>query len=375
MKVLTLLIVVTLCAFVRCDIFQCGEIKYSNCWNPKSYQLGEKCWTCDLKNVTDDASLITLNGEQNDKDEKKAPVNVGIVNFNGGSFTKMPVIAQEHFDSPVTKVRLSKTTTKVINAEFFTNNRNLRLLEFWLNKGLSVEGLAFQNCSSLVSLLFFRNHLGPIPLDAFYGMQQLLSLELWDEELTVIEPVWFRDLQNLKVLNLNDNYFKEIPEKAFDSLPELEQLYLGGNKIESISQRMFQHNDKLQKLNLKDNQIKKIQENSFQHLNQLTQLNLRSNICINETFENESLTEIAESLTSCYPITCIVPNITNGFVIKTEDNSTISPGDSIEELTPVKVRCDSTFLLFHDKANQTENSCLASGWQDKEWPKCQSQYL
>ena len=295
MKVFTLLILVTLCAFVCCDSIKCGEVQNSNsCWNPKTNQYNEKCGYCNLFRITVNESLITVNAELSNSD-----VNVGFVHFIEGKFTKMPVIAQEHFNSSVTQVRLTKTNTIVINAEFFANNRQLRALEFVHNEGLSVEGLAFQNCSSLVSLDFYRNNLTTIPLDAFHGMQQLLILVLSNEELTVIEPVWFQDLQNLKLLTLGWNYFQEIPEKAFDSLPELEKLNLNGNRIESISQRMFQHNVKLQKLNLEYNRIKKIQVNSFQHLSQLTQLNLRRNICIEEEFKNESSTVIAEGLTSC----------------------------------------------------------------------------
>ena len=286
----------------------------------------------------------------------------------------MPIIAQERFSALVMEVTLTRTETKVINAEFFSNNKDLTVLEIVENEGLSVEGLAFENCSSLVSLHFDHNNLRTIPLDAFHGMQQLLKLDLNVEGLTVIEPVWFQDLMNLKVLDLDGNQLEEIPDEAFDSLPELERLYLSENKIESVSGRMFQNNVKLTTLKIRENQIKKIQADSFQQLS-LSQLDLRSNVCINETFVDQNSTVIAEGLMACVPITCIVPNITNGFVISTEDNSTISPGDIIEDLTPVKVRCDATFLLFHDKANQTENSCLASGWQDPEWPTCQSQFL
>lgn len=392
MKELTLLLCVCLCAAVRGSI-KCSYVVHLNsCWNPTTYERDVQCFTCSLPQRSVFTSPITVFGiflkliptrkpwnvqkinifPYTDKDYRRENVCVDILSFHKSSVTKMPVIIEELFNSTVTEVRLIDTDTKVINAEFFGDNINLRTLEIAENEGLTLEGLAFANCSSLVSLHFDNNNLESLPFDAFHGMQQLVRLDLWTEGLTVLEPVWFKDLVSLKVLDLRENQLQEIPEEAFDALLELERLYLSKNKIEFITGRIFKHNVKLQTLKLSQNMIKKIQVDSFQQLSNLKWLELMGNNCTNNTFTDQNFTEIAEGLTPCYPITCIIPVIPNGFVITVEDNSTILPGDSIEELMPVKVRCNSTFLLFHDKANQTENACLASGWQDPEWPQCKS---
>ena len=75
------------------------------------------------------------------------------------------------------------------------------------------------------------------------------------------------------------------------------------------------------------------------------------------------------------PVTaCIIPQIPNGFIISIEDDALQTVGDSSDEFMPVKVVCNNTYQLFHERANQSENICFELKWQH-QWAQCLSKLL
>ena len=136
---------------------------------------------------------------------------------------------------------------------------------------------------------------------------------------------------------------------------------------------MFQNYKQLGKLYLENNHIKSIESGTFNHLTKLTRLNLVNNECINKEFRNETTVEITKALTECLPTSCLIPTIPNGFVYSLEDNSTQTPGDNVESFESVKVSCNKSYTMFHEKEKQTPNTCLNDVWKESKWPECDSE--
>ena len=376
----TLLGFLRLIVAVRGNDVNCDEIVYGKfCWNSDTHSV-TNCWRCVIKNkyISTNDDSTTISG----KLANGSHVNVEYVEFEGGIITKMPPLLQKTTKRQITQIELTTTKIIVLKSEFFMNWTNLKYFAISRNENikysdhnkLSVEGFAFTNCTSLEYLLFYKNNLQSIPFDAFFGLNRLIGLDLWDEKLTVWHSEWLQDLVNLEILNLSENQLQKIPDEALDTLVNLKKLSLYFNRIEIITRSMFQYNDQLELLDLRQNLLKSIQIGTFQHLSKLIWLKLDNNSCINRIFIYRTPAEIAEALILCYPTTCLIPAILNGFVISTTDNSTQIIGDSIKNLNSVKVVCNSTYQMFYDKANQTANRCVEQEWKKEQWPQCHSKY-
>ena len=376
-KWIRLLIGLLLMVLVRGREMRCDQMySVDQCWSPDTYNDDRNCLYC----------LITgqriLTGERItiftlifDKRGNRVDLKMDYVEFYGGVIKKMPQLVQKNLSQPIEGVKLRMTRTEVLNEEFFGSScRYWKDFKSSYNNELSVEGSAFKNCRNLEHLYLTDNQLQSLPFDAFFGLSRLIRLDLWSEGLTVWHLKWSQDLVNLEVLDLRWNKLQEIPEEALDTLIKLKKLTLTGNEIDTITKRMFQHNQQLELLDLSLNKIKRIQLGSFQHLSALNALNLEGNNCTNAEFIKKTSVKIAEGLTSCYPTkltTCLIPDIQNGFVISTDDNSTQIVGDSVENFESVKVVCHPTYQLFHDKSKPTAIGCFEQKWQD-QWPQCHS---
>ena len=378
---LKLLVFLCLMVAVCSKEVYCDEVAFGKfCWNSESHLDDKHCWNCVIKskNISTNDDSITIVGTL----ANGSHVNVECVEFVGGIITKIPVMLQKATNRQITQVELAPDKVTVLNAKFFGHCVSLKYFACFKNENLeaeehiklSVEGSAFKNCTNLEYLLFYQNYLGTIPFDAFFGLNQLIGLDLWDEKLIVWHSEWFQDLVNLEILNLSMNQLKQIPDEALDKLINLKKLSLYFNKIEKITRNMFQHNNQLELLDLRQNQIKFIQIGSFQHLSKLTWLKLGYNSCTNRSFLHRTPAEIATALILCYPTICLIPAIPNGFVISTADNSTQMIGDSMKNLDSVKVVCNPTYQMFHNKANQTANRCVDQEWKEQQWPQCHSEY-
>ena len=301
----------------------CDEVIYRNiCWNTSTRTADNGCWLCEM-----------LNSYMSSPETKQLAGNIyyhlEMVEIYGSGVARLPELTQLFQNSKhvIQQVILIQTYTSVLNAEFFGNN--CRNLKYFMSDNiylLSVEGSAFKNCTSLENLSFNAYSIRSIPFDAFFALHRLIRLEIRDGSLTVWHPEWFQDLMNLEELDLRHNQLQEIPEEAFVRLTKLKKLNLMRNEVKTITKKMFELNSQLEVLNLEHNWIKNIQVGSFQNLQKIVKLYLWQNICTNNTFLHKTSTDIAEGLTSCYPTACIIPVIPNGFVIRTEDNSTQTPG-------------------------------------------------
>ena len=364
---------------VRGREMRCDEMYSVNqCWSPDTYNDDQNCLYCLITDQRMSTSeRITIFTPIFDNRGNRVDLKMDFVEFYGGSIRKMPQLVQKNLSQPIEGVKLRMTRTKVLSEEFFGSScSDLKDFKSSINNELSVEGSAFKNCRNLEHLYLTDNQLQSLPFDAFFGLSRLIRLDLWSEGLTVWHSKWSQDLVNLEVLDLRWNKLQEIPEEALDTLIKLKKLTLTGNDIDTITKRMFQNNPKLQSLDLSLNKIKRIQMGSFQHLSALIALNFEGNNCTNAEFVKETSIKIAEGLTSCYPTkltTCLIPDIPNGFVISTDDNSTQIVGDFIENFESVEVVCQPTYQLFHDKAKPTAIGCFEQKWQD-QWPQCLSEY-
>ena len=365
---LLLLIVTTSGREIECD----SVVYEKYCWNSQALDVVD-CWSCFLvkQHITKNDEILTISP----KLANGTDVDVEHVSFFGGDIFKMPRVIQNTTNQQISQVALWSTSTRVLNAQYFENAAEelKHLWSYWSND-LFVEASTFQNCAKLENLNlrghFFSRNFSIAP-DAFLGLHKLIRLDLSGNELALINENWFFDLANLEVLNLNVSQLEEIPDTAFDNLRKLKKLYLDENKIEMVTRRMFHNNKQLQLIHLDENQIKVIQSGTFAQFNKLTELILSGNICIDETFLNKSSEEISAGLTACLPTLCVVPVISNGYVISTKDNVTQTTGESLEKFRAVKVVCNPNFLLFHEKETQRISICTKDDWTSQEWPKCE----
>ena len=352
---------------------ECDVVEYEKyCWNAQSLGL-VKCWSCAIRNqqITENGETLTISP----KFANGTDVDVEHVVFDGVGITKMPIVIHKTTNQQIPQVVLWQTNTPVLNAQFFENAAE-ELKHFWclFSNNWTVEAFTFQNCNILENVNLRGNWISKIlsiAPDAFLGLHKLIMLDLSGNDLSLINKNWFFDLGNLELLDLSWNQLEEIPDTAFDNLHKLKNLELDNNKIEIVTRRMFHSNQQLQLIYLNDNQIKVIQSGTFAHFNKLTELYLSANICIDDTFINKNSEEISAGLTACFPAICMIPVISNGYVINTKDNATQPTGESIEKFKSVKVVCNPNFLLFHEKETQRVRICTKDDWTSQEWPKCE----
>ena len=346
---------------------ECYDIHYTYCLN--SQTLGwDNCWACEIRyeKINNNDLIFILPKHRNGTDAE-----VEFMTFIASNVTKLPKIFHKKTYDQFLKVRLWGTKTRVLNSQFFGKAAQ-HLIDFqsYENYNLSVEASAFRNCAALERLDLYGNEILSIPPDAFLGLHKLIRLDLDYNKLTEINENWFVELANLEVLNLSVNQLVEIADTAFDKLHKLQELNLNKNKIEIVTGRMFKNNQQLQKISLYKNQIKVIQPGTFAHLSKLSKLNLDDNDCINTTFIKKNSEEISAALTACSSL-CVIPQIPNGYIVNAKNNVTQTVGESLETFDSVKVVCNFSFLLFHEKETQQINVCTENDWTRQDWPKCE----
>ena len=336
------------------------------CWNSPTHDF-VVCWGCTIYNQ----QISELEVSIAPKHRNGTDFDVELVLFSGGDLTKMPKVIHKNTEKQIFNVGLRRTNNRVLNAQFFGNGaQHLVNFQSQYNDILSVEASAFRNCAALEALGLDDNGISTISSDAFRGLHKLVWLNLDSNKLTAINENLFDDLGNLEVLNLSKNQLTEITDTAFKNLPKLKKLLLDHNKVEIVTRRMFQHNLKLQEIYLQYNQLRVIQSRSFAHLGKLSWLYLHKNKCTNNDFQDTNPEEILAALAGCLPTICLIPLIPNGYIVSAEDNAPQTVGDSSEEYKPVKVVCLPSFLLFHDKETQPNNSCVDDNWTNEKWPEC-----
>ena len=324
---LRLLIFLPLLAAVRGRDVKCDDIEYMRyCWNSFTDVDNGFCWFSVVKDkaITED-QILSISG----KFFRGILLNVEIVEFRGGSISKMPKLLQKSTSEEILQADLWRTNTTVVNSQFFENSgRNFSVFGILKNKNLIVESSAFQNWTRLEYLCLGDNKLPSIPLDAFLGLNKLIWLDLSSNRLEAIHSEWFQSLNNLNELNLSRNQFKQVPVGAFDKLTKLRRLDLRNNKIRTIKNEVFQQTTMMEKISLSENRVKEIQIDTFKHLSRLTYLNLEDNDCINSEFIMKSSGEIAQGLTPCYS-TMLAPYqlLSNEQLANTEDNGDYSYED------------------------------------------------
>lgn len=358
-----------LCVAVQGSELECDVVNYVNfCWQSETQHSDRGCWHCQIKSPQINTNeTLRISG----KLKNGTDVNVEHIIFFRSTITKIPNLVQKLTNQQIVDVNFFELGPTKLNSQLFEDYCEPLKAVVYTRNYSPVEGSAFQNCTNLEKLNLGFNQLSSIPFDAFYGLHKLIQLNLEENNLKEINPKWFEHLENLQNFNLNNNYLEEIPNGVFNKLTKLKTLELNDNSLISIRWKMFEQNTFLETISIYGNRIQRIEQNSFRHLSELTMLDLRYNTCINMVFKNETIAEIADALTPCKQ-SCIIPAIQNGNVRSVEDDSVQTPGDSLENSNSVKVYCNHSFQLFHDKANHTANKCLKD-WEDPEWPTCQSE--
>ena len=350
---------------------ECDYARYSKfCWSSQTQNFKKNCWFCRVLNTKiSKTANLTISGDRGNVSH----ADFEYVRFVGGSITKMPLVLLKKTNAEILQVTLFSTKTKVLDTQFFEHSsKSLKYFGCSKNNDLSVGYDAFRNWTSLEVLILSDNKLKDISPTAALGLSKLNRLDLETNSLGKLLPEWFFDLLSLEQLNLSDNLLANVPNDIFSTLTMLRILHLEENQIKAIRRRMFHHNKQLESLFLGDNIIKKIHVDSFNDLTKLTRLDVSNNNCVCVDFEViDEIEEIHEDLAPCYPPTCIIPEIPNGHVVSTKDNSIQTPGDSLETLHSAKVVCNPNYFLYNE--TQTEVKCLVDDWQNQEWPECHSE--
>ena len=359
------------CVSVQGRNFECDKVEhYDNCWNLKGRSFDRSCWKCEIikQNITDNKILNIMANDSH--------IQVDSVRFSDCFISQMPTMLQKEKTETIVEVELDGTKTAALNAKFFANtDKNLKVFKSILNKGLTLEGSAFRNWTSLEILHLSKSNLSSMPFGVFFGLNQLVGLNLEGNKLKALSPGIFQGIDSLECLNMSLNNLLEIPNEAFKNLTKLRRLDLQGNKIKTIEKKTFQHNNQLEMINLKSNRIEKIQNGTFSHLDKLTQLNFIENKCDSIYCENKTSAEITEVLSKCHPIPCEIPEIKNGSFFNTDNNSPQSPGDSYENFHPLEAVCNSPYVLYEIDRVEDENFCILKDISKDKSPFCYSKFF
>lgn len=208
-------------AVVQGRELECDEVDYyEDCWSSITHS-NYYCWRCEIKDqhISEIDQTITIHG----KFANGTVANVELVEFNGGSFTKMPKIFQKTSNQQIEQVSLWFTETHSLDSKFFRNSGdNLKYFWSYWNK-LSVEGSEFNTWTNLEALELVKNGISSIPNATFRGLHKLIKLNLGYNNLSMVLEDWFLELDNLEDLNLQYNQLETIPDNSFKTLTKLKR--------------------------------------------------------------------------------------------------------------------------------------------------------
>lgn len=265
-----------------------------------------------------DTRLTSINGQHGFvKDDDDVGYFVNYVNNKLKVFTSIFCQKFQNLEA----ILLGNAGIESIDADAFTNCRNLIYLELYGNQIHSLPSYVFTPLKKLEWLLFTQNHLKSINPDSFTNLPNLTWLKLNENEITEIPPKAFTSLKKLESLHLvinkinklysesfegldslytlmlHINEIPDLPVGVFVPLKALYELVLRNNKLTTVHSDSFGNHPKLEDIYLANNPITSIDE-KIVNKTLLSYINLAKNICYNGKIETRD--EIKTKLRECF---------------------------------------------------------------------------
>lgn len=187
----------------------------------------------------------------------------------------------------------------------FKGLSKLKYLNLMHNNIENVTGDAFIDLINLEEMDLAENKIQILEEKTFASLKAMKKLHLRDNKIRNFHPGIFKNLVNIEFINLRGNEIEILDDKIFENLADLKLIFIYKNKLKGIPKALFKNNLKLEIIWLHENKIEIIDDNMFDHLLNLKTVDLRSNTCIDEKYNETSLTKMKIELKT----NCMLPNL------------------------------------------------------------------
>ncbi|KAG7307200.1 hypothetical protein JYU34_007353 [Plutella xylostella] len=234
-----------------------------------------------IPNLTQQSHLQEVTLSRNnittiDADHFSANCSIKVLNINSNQIQRINEGALNNLTN-LSILKLNKNEIRSLPNHLFMFQAALRTLELNHNKLHVINGLLFQGLQSLTTLKMRFNSIDNIMDGAFFGFKSMNLLQLDHNRIRSISKGWMYGLESLITLSLSNNLVAQIDVGSWELCTNLEVLDLSHNYLTEIEGRTFQHLINLRTLNLSGNNISSISQEAFSHMVRLQTLHLNNN--------------------------------------------------------------------------------------------------
>ena len=187
-------------------------------------------------------------------------------------------------------------SVKFIKESNFKGLVDLLFINLIHNKIRKIEDGSFKENTKLEYLWLSNNKLKYVSKDLFEPLRNLKELSLNDNRIRSIDSLAFKSLKKLKNLEMDKNELKFLDLKSFGHLKNLLNISISFNQLSSVDDDLLINNKKLEYIWLDFNEITYISHQIFDGMQNLKNVDLIGNNCINEAFDESSISEIQSHL-------------------------------------------------------------------------------
>lgn len=224
-------------------------------------------------------------------------------------YNQLKSIDQNTFSglSNLTFFALIRNEIESIHENAFDGLNKLEELYLQSNVLTTIESTTFSKLESLVWLQLFNNTISHIDPQAFSDIAMLNRLNLQSNKLDDLS--FLKGLGNVTSLDLSDNLIVELEPMTFSAQTKLESLRLISNQIKTLFTVSFGRLQELETLYVSNNQIETIDEDFFENFPKLQEFWAEGNVCINQSMDSISPSEILSILLQCSDASTAVINL------------------------------------------------------------------
>ncbi|KAL7011481.1 hypothetical protein ACKWTF_014277 [Chironomus riparius] len=178
-------------------------------------------------------------------------------------FTSFPKTFCSRFNK-LEIIDMSRAEIKTIEADSLEKCKDLRILQFYMNKFNRIpENLLSNNQKLLKVFITFNSKLRILPKNLFSGLEELQLLDLSYNIIDHLPNGIFEDNNDLKELNLEANNIADLETGLFEKLTNLKILKINDNQISDLSPDIFANLANLKTLHLQSNKLTIIHADAF----------------------------------------------------------------------------------------------------------------
>ncbi|XP_050073437.1 chaoptin [Anopheles maculipalpis] len=175
-------------------------------------------------------------------------------------------------------IDISHCGLKMLQADLFHNNTDLRIVLLNSNQLKVIEEGTFLNLNNLFDLSLADNGLEQLRPRSFVNTVNLRSLNLRQNALQELRADMFTTETALEMLDVSHNMLKSFTSNTLKIHPRLRKILLANNRLEVFPPELIAGLDHLEVIDLSGNRLSTIQQLDFGRLVNLRELYLRANV-------------------------------------------------------------------------------------------------